>query len=232
MLSSIQRGPHRGNICGTRAERHAPAGRQRGLADHPARRHRMGDIRWWEAMDVSCRSLRFVDVGDGITVVSLRWNLMRRELDVAMKLLEAPVRPPLAPKHSGRHDGHRDHAVCSRRPLRNRGLVLVGRRPVDFRTGWQTPTTSAHRTSLRARRKHFGPGHGRGASVRGHRARRCGIHYRDAGQLGLANEAVSQSHLGKVAPRSRRYTPGLPCGTTWRLTLCVRRRRWPFSVPP
>src|SRR3954452_1425810 len=44
-------------------------------------------------------------------------------------------------------------------------------------------------------------------------------------------EPVAQSHLGKAASRSRTYTPGLSCGTTERLTLCVRRRRWPLSEP-
>src|SRR4051794_29120715 len=49
--------------------------------------------------------------------------------------------------------------------------------------------------------------------------------------LASPSEAVAQSHLGKAAPRSRKYTPGLSCGTTERLTLCVRRRRWPLSEP-
>src|SRR4051794_41866985 len=49
--------------------------------------------------------------------------------------------------------------------------------------------------------------------------------------LASPSEAVAQSHLGKAASRSRTYTPGLSCGTTERLTLCVRRRRWPLSEP-
>jgi hypothetical protein len=36
----------------------------------------------------------------------------------------------------------------------------------------------------------------------------------EAAQL-LLVEAVTQSHRGEAAARSRKYTPGLPCAMTW-----------------
>jgi hypothetical protein len=47
----------------------------------------------------------------------------------------------------------------------------------------------------------------------------CGL--RDLRRLLLFAEGVAQTPRGKAAPRSQKYTPGLPCATTRRRTHCV-----------
>src|SRR3954470_6280776 len=97
--------------------------------------------------------------------------------------------------------------------------------------GWPpTPTASASSNATAASPAHSG--YGRVRSPPGLRLGRAASVPRTL-RLTLASpsEAVAQSHLGKAASRSRTYTPGLSCGTTERLTLCVRRRRWPLSEP-